>query len=483
MTKTDNSLELDRTTKAFFYLCAGFCISFFVWAALSPLDIVSDAMGEVIPSSRVKRIQHLEGGIVRKINVREGEMVTVGQPLIELEATASDSTVEEINVRVTSLRTEIARLEAESLWFDASAGGEVQADTSLAANQTESATTETGLKPTPTVGESTQAGSGIAEVPLRRDPYTVEITFPEDLLKEAPGMAAQARQLYEARRDRFVNDLSAQHEKIKQRQQDVQEIIVRIRNQRQNLKYLREQIGISEELLKDKLTSRYKHLSFLKEESTLLSKIQEDEAALVRSKSALVGARENLDQIFNAFHEDVQETLRKSRRELLEFSQRLRKMSDSLERTVIRSPANGIVKSIYIMGEGEVVQPGMTVLDIVPAGDKLIIEAHLALGDIGYVQIGQSATVKLPTGDARMFGNLEGTVKGISPDAITKNNEGTFYKVLIETENDRFEKNGRRYQLYPGMRVLVGIKTGERTVMEYLVYPYFDTLYQGLHER
>jgi adhesin transport system membrane fusion protein len=82
-----------------------------------------------------------------------------------------------------------------------------------------------------------------------------------------------------------------------------------------------------------------------------------------------------------------------------------------------------------------------------------------------------------------MFGNLEGTVKGISPDAITKNNEGTFYKVLIETENDRFEKNGRRYQLYPGMRVLVGIKTGERTVMEYLVYPYFDTLYQGLHER
>jgi adhesin transport system membrane fusion protein len=389
---------------------------------------------------------------------------------------------------VTSLRTEIARLEAESLWFDATAGGSAQADNagadvSQAANQTESATPEGGLDLKQTTGISTRMEGGIGEVPLRRDPYTVEITFPEDLLKEAPGMAAQARQLYEARRDRFVNDLSAQHEKIKQRQQDVQEIIVRIRNQRQNLKYLREQIGISEELLKDKLTSRYKHLSFLKEESTLLSKIQEDETALVRSKSALVGARENLDQIFNAFHEDVQETLRKSRRELLEFSQRLRKMSDSLERTVIRSPANGIVKSIYIMGEGEVVQPGMTVLDIVPAGDKLIIEAHLALGDIGYVQIGQSATVKLPTGDARMFGNLEGTVKGISPDAITKNNEGTFYKVLIETENDRFEKDGRRYQLYPGMRVLVGIKTGERTVMEYLVYPYFDTLYQGLHER
>ena len=111
------------------------------------------------------------------------------------------------------------------------------------------------------------------------------------------------------------------------------------------------------------------------------------------------------------------------------------------------------------------------------------IEAHLALGDIGYVQPGQPATVKLATGDARMFGNLDGIVTHISPDAITKPEEGTFYRVLVETEIDRFERDGRRYQLYPGMRVLVGIKTGERTVMEYLLYPYFDKLYRGFHER
>ncbi|MDC0335938.1 HlyD family type I secretion periplasmic adaptor subunit [Pseudodesulfovibrio sp.] len=289
--------------------------------------------------------------------------------------------------------------------------------------------------------------------------------------------------MYDARRERFVNDIDAQKEKIKQREQDIQEIVARIRNQRQSLKYVREQIKISEGLLEDKLTSRYKHLGFLKEESNLVSKIQEDAAALERSKSMLVAAKDKMEQISNTFHEEVQDELRGSRRELLEFNQRMRKMSDSLERTVIRSPANGIVKSIYIMGEGEVVQPGMTVLDIVPAGDKLVVEAHLALGDIGYVQAGQPATVKLATGDARMFGNLDGTVKHISPDAITKPEEGTFYKVLVETENDRFEKDGRRYQLYPGMRVLVGIKTGERTVMEYLLYPYFDTLYHGLRER
>lgn len=444
---------VDTTTKVFFYLCVTFCVSFFIWASVAPLDIVSDAVGEVIPSSRVKRIQHLEGGIVHEIHVHEGDVVTVGEPLIELEATASDSTVEELNVRVFSLKTEIVRLEAESRWFDA-----VKA------------------------GVNTEAKKETA-FPVAVDPYTVELSFPQELQEDSPGLIAQAQELYDARRDRFVNDINAQREKIKQRVQDIQEVSVRIRNQRQNLKYVREQIKISEDLLKDKLTTRYKHLGFLKEESSLLSKIQEDRAALARSESTLSAAKEQVDQIANTFHEEVQEALRKSRRELLEFSQRLRKMSDSLQRTVIRSPANGIVKSIYIMGEGEVVQPGMTVLDIVPAGDKLIVEAHLALGDIGYVEVGQPATVKLATGDARMFGNLGGTVKHISPDAITTPDGDTYYRVSVETESDHFEKDNLRYQLYPGMRLLVGIKTGERTVMEYLVYPYFDTLYHGLQER
>jgi len=437
MNSQQGSDRMDRTTRGFFYLCATFCVSFFIWAAVSPLDIVSDAVGEVVPSSKVKRIQHLEGGIVRKINVREGDRVTEGQPLVDLEATASDSTVAELTVRVTSLKAEVSRLEAESRWFE---------------------------------GDGT-------------DPYSVELRLPAELLEQSPDLADQAAELYSARRDRLVNDINTQKEKVKQRIKDIEEISARIKSQRQNLTYVREQIAISEDLLKDGLTTRYKHLGFLKEESTLVSRIEEDKAALSRSRSTLAAAREQTDQIRNAYLEDVQESLRKSRRELLEFSQRLRKMSDNLNRTVIRSPANGIVKSIYVMGEGEVVQSGVTILDIVPAEDKLVIEAHLALGDIGYVQTGQPATVKLATGDARMFGNIDGIVKHISPDAITSPEEGTYYRVMVETENDRFEKDGRRYQLYPGMRVLVSIKTGERTVLEYLLYPYFDTLYQGLRER
>ena len=453
MRNRPSKTEVDKTTKTFFYLCVAFCVSFFLWASVCSLDIVSNAIGEVIPSSKVKRIQHLEGGIVQAINVKEGDRVKAGQPLIELEATASDSSVEEINVRINSLNTEIARLEAESRWFD-----------------------------TPE-GNGTAGADAAVPVRMNVDPNSVEPEFSPEQEAQSPELITQAKALYEARRDRFLNELNSQREKIKQREQDIKEIEVRMRNSRQNLKYVREQITISEDLLKDKLTSRYKHLGFLKEESTLVSKIQEDTAALSRSRSALAAAEDALEQIYNSYHEEVQESLRKARREVLEFSQRLRKTSDSLDRTVIRAPGDGIIKSIYVRGVGEVVQPGMTVLDIVPAGDKLVVEAHLALGDIGYVQPGQPATVRLPTGDARMFGSLDGVVKTISPDAITIPEEGTFYKVLVETESDRFERDGNHYQLYPGMRLLVGIKTGERTVMEYLLYPYFDTLYHGFHER
>lgn len=439
--ETKKSNGLDKTTRLFFYLCIAFCLSFIAWASWAPLDIVSDAVGEVIPSSRVKRVQHLEGGIVRAILVREGDSVDAGQPLIELEATASDSTVEELKVRISSLKLRTARLEAESLWF------------------------------------ATDAEDNIIQ------PHSVPFVVPTELEEISKSMLEQAKSLYEARRERVVNDISAQLEQIKQRQQDIQEITARIRNQKQNLEYVQEQIAISEELLKDKLTTRYKHLGFLKEESTLISKIEEDNAALKRKRSLLTSARQELEQIANSFQEEVQGELRQTRRELLELSQRLRKMEDNLERTIVRSPSNGIIKTIYITGEQEVVQAGMTILDIVPADDKLVIEVHLPLGDIGYVHVGQNATVRLTTGDARMFGSLNAKVKRISPDAITNAENETYYRVLVETEQDSFEKGGRSYQLYPGMRLLVGIKTGERTVMEYLLHPYWESLSHGLQER
>ncbi|WP_147821351.1 HlyD family type I secretion periplasmic adaptor subunit [Salidesulfovibrio onnuriiensis] len=441
--KRQNDVSL--STRMLFYLCSAFCLCFILWASVAPLDIVSDTVGEVIPSTKVKRIQHLEGGIVSEIKVREGESVQADQPLVELESTASWSTAEELRIRVKSLMADVARLEAEERWFAAD-----------------------------TDGNSTQ---------IAFKPGGVSPRYPDVLLKESPELIKQADNLYEARLRSLENDIRVERERITQREKDIEEIQVRLSNHLKNFQYVREQISISEDLLKENLTTRYKHLGFLKEETQLKSKIGEERTSLDRARSELASAHEELDSVYNRHREQVQKAMAEAKQEYMEFSQRLKKLEDSLKRTVIRSPVAGVVKGVYLVNEGEVVMPGVTIMDIVPTEDRLVIEAHLPLSDIGYVSVGQEAIVRLASRDARRFGMLAGNVKNVSPDAISTTDKGTFYKVLVETSKDHFERDGNIYQLYPGMRVLVGIKTGERTVLEYLLYPYFDTLYQGLRER
>lgn len=420
--------EVKAASHFFLFLCIAMCLGFLAWACFFQLDIVSQAEGEVIPSSRVKPVQHLEGGIIRKISVREGESVAKGQELIVLEATASDSTVDELEVRVTSLRVNIARLEAEDKGLDAP-------------------------------------------------------RYPQDIYKKFPALIERSLKLFQTRKARVDSDLISEQEKIKQREQDIRQITSRQRNSRNSLKLLREQIAISAGLLEDGLTSRYKHLGFLKEESKLKSSIEEDSAKLAKARSALAQAKADIGEIRNSYLASVREDLQESRREFDELSQRLRKFEDNLSRTVIRSPVDGVIKTLYVVSIGEVVKSGMTIMDIVPVGDKLVIEARLPISDIGYVKDGQKAVVKLASGDASRFGNIDGKVVNISPDADSTERGLTFYRVRIETGKDFFEHDGNYYKLFPGIRVIAGIHIGTRSVMEYLLEPFMGSMSYAMRER
>lgn len=420
--------EVRSAHHLFLGLCILMCLGFFGWACYFELDIVSQAEGEVIPSSRVKPVQHLEGGIILKINVREGDDVEKGQELIELEATASDSSVEELDVRVTSLRVNIARLEAEDKNLD-------------------------------------------------------EPDYPADIVRKFPQLVERSLTLFQTRKKRLSSDLESEREKIKQREQDIKQITSRQRNSRNSLRLLREQIEISAGLLADGLTSRYKHLGFLKEESKLKSSIEEDTAKLAKARSALAQAKADIQEIRNSYYASVRQELQDDRMELEEFSQRLRKFRDNLKRTVIRSPVAGVIKTLYVVSVGEVVRPGLTIMDIVPAGDKLVVEARLPISDIGYVKDGQKAVVKLASRDASRFGNLDGKVVNISPDADSTDRGLTFYRVRIETDRDYFEHDGNYYKLFPGIRVIAGIHIGTRTVLEYILEPFMGSMSYAMRER
>lgn len=411
-----------------FVLCGVVVVAFGIWSSVSTLDIVSMATGEVIPSTQVKTIQHLEGGIVRKIFVREGTPVTKGQSLMKLEPTSSDADVSELQVRLRSLNVDLSRLVA---------------------------LTEGKDKP----------------------------TFPPELMISHPLLVKQAITRFDVRRRRHRGEVQRQREAVAQRGQEIKEISTRINSSRQSLKLVNEQIKISEELMKDALTNRFQHLDLLKESRRLKGGVETDRASLERAKSALSEARAELANIQNAFDEENQNALDEARLNFGELNQRVRKFEDSLKRTLVRSPVDGVIKTLHVFTIGGVVRPGDPIADIVPAGDRLIVEAKLPTQDIGYVVAGQVAIIKLASADAMRFGGLDGKVVTVSPDTLLSPEGEPFYRVRIETDKAYFSRGKVKYNLFPGMQVMASIHTGQRTVLQYVIDPIRYAMGSAVQER
>lgn len=420
--------EVRAGTHMFLGLCVLLVVAFGTWSYVAELDVVSNATGSVAPSSNVKSVQHLEGGIIHRILIKEGAVVSQGQPLIELETTASVADVEELSVRLNALKLDIALYEAEI--------------------------------------------EGAEKLAIANDARSAH-----------PELVAKVTGMFETRRRRMLNQVRAQNEAIRQREHEIREVRARKVNAQRNLKLVEEQIQISEKLLQQDLTNRMLHLNYLKERADLRGRIDEASATLPRLQAAAEEARSNLHIVRASFREEAQQKLDEASRSYDELSQRLKKYADSLKRTVLRAPVNGIIKTLYVSTKGGVVQPGRTVLDIVPGGDRLVIEAQLPTQDIGYVQPGQAVKVKLASADAARFADLPGEVVTVSPDTLVTEQGVPYYKVRISTKRDYFEDGTLRYSLFPGMQVICAIQTGSRTVFQYIMEPLLGRMGDALKER
>jgi adhesin transport system membrane fusion protein len=409
-------------------LLVGLVVATGLWMYIAKLDVVSATIGSVVPSSQIKTIQHLEGGIVSKIYIKEGQQVLASQPLLDLESTDSEANVGEMLIRLATLRVKMARLEAES-------------------NDSE------------------------------------VITFKPEIEKRTPKLAQQERALFKARRDSYLSGVASQQGLVSQKEQVIEQVRSRLSHSENKLKLLQEQISISDELLKDELTNRYNHITLLKDESALFSQIDEDKALIKGSDALLVEAQEKLNEIRLGYQANSRGELEESRREHSELSQRMEKLKDSLKRTVLRAPVDGTIKTLNVHTVGGVIRPGEVVIEIVPVDDMLLIEVSLPPQDVGFVQVGQTAQIRLASADATRLGKLNGKVIHISPDSIVNEEGIAFYKVRIETEQSFFERNGLKYFLSPGVQVSAGIVTGERTVFEYLFEPFLGGMERALKER
>ncbi|OJX72702.1 HlyD family type I secretion periplasmic adaptor subunit [Magnetospirillum sp. 64-120] len=414
--------------RLFLYASLGLFLALLAWSALGRIDVVAHASGEVVPSSQVKSVQHLEGGIVAEIMVREGQQVAADQPLLALSSVSTDTQVDELAVRLTALRFEIARLQAEA----------ADSDT---------------------------------------------LHLPAELLRDHAAQAQQTQDLFRSRREKLHSSVSSQQQALGQREQAAAEIAARLRNTRNSLNLVNEQVRISEDLIRDELSNRYTHLALLREQSNLKSRIDEDAAAARRADLAIDEARSRIDQIRHAYDQEVKEQLATAQRDHDEMQQRARRFSDSQSRTILRSPVQGIVKTLYVVTQGGVIKPGQVVVDIVPAGDRLIVEGRLPVYEVGHVRVGQKVRIRLNSAEAARFGAIDGQVVHISPDTLVNDKGAAYYQVRVETAADRFSGGGQDYLLYPGVQVEASIVTGSRSVLQYLSAPFLGYTDQALQER
>lgn len=387
-----------------------------IWAALFNLDIASQSLGEVIPATHTKLVQHLEGGIVRKILVHEGQTVKAGQPLVELERVASQSDLGETQAQIGGLRIKALRLEAQL------------------------------------------AGRAA-------------INFPSELKSAFPEQVRNAHELLSSQSNRLSGGLLAQEKKVQQRNAEQAELTARKQHLTNKLSFLREQLGMNARLLKEGLSSQYEQLNLLKEEQTLVGSLAETEASMRRVSAAESQESATLRSQYSGDRETLQSDLENTHKQLHELQERLLKYSDSQKRLQVVAPIDGTVLRLHIVTEGGVVAPGGALLSLVPINDPLLIETQLPVGDVGLVKVGQPARIELVSSTARGFQPISGTVSYVSADRVSEQDKEPFYRVRIIPGQVSFMRGDANFPLMPGVRVNASIQIGQRSVLAYLIEP------------
>ncbi|QDK99477.1 HlyD family type I secretion periplasmic adaptor subunit [Acinetobacter tandoii] len=366
-------------------ICIGL-LSLLIWAWLFKLEEVSTGTGKVIPSSKEQIVQSLEGGILTKLNVREGEIVEQGQVLAQLDPTRFASNVGESESLLLSAKATAARLRAE-------------------VNGT-------------------------------------RLTFPEEVMKE-PALVNAETALYHSRRSNLEESVSGL---------------------KQALVLVQQELAMTE---------------------PLVAKGAASEVEVLRLKRQATDLKNQMNDVQNQYLVKSREELAKANTDIETQSQVVKGKSDTLSRTIFKSPVRGIVKEIDVMTIGGVISQNGKLMTIVPLDEQLLIEARISPRDIAFIRPGQDALVKITAYDYSIYGGLKGKVTVISPDTLRDEvkQDQFYYRVYIRTDSDKLtNKEGKEFNITPGMVATVDIKTGQKTILDYLIKP-FNKAKEALRER
>lgn len=398
-----------------------------VWSRFAMLDEVSVAMGEVVPQGRVKTIQHLEGGIIEQIFVRDGDAVKEGDPLLQLNLASSGTNKDELEVRLDGQLLEAARYEAEA--------------------------------------------------------KGTSLTFPPDVEQRRPTLAAAQRRTFAARKNELDSKLQVIRQQLVQREQEVRELESQLSSARKNLTLARERLKMSGSLLKEGLTPKIEHLQLEAEVESLEGQVQGLAPSIARARAAADEAKQRIEEERSRFRREAEDALGGASQAMARIQSLLKEATAQSVRSEVKSPIDGVVKNLRFNTIGGVVRPGDAIMEIVPTGGNLVVEAKLKPTDRGYVEEGQSAVVKVSTYDFVRYGSLDGEVILVAADTSQDEEFGPYYRVVVQTQKNYLGDRAGVLPILPGMEATVDIHTGQKSVMDYLIKPVLKLKAEAFRER
>ena len=437
MTLADNTDSAFHTIRRIAFVGVAIAALFFFglggWAAVAPIDSAALAPGVVSVEFQRKTIQHLEGGIVASILVKDGDRVSVGQPLLELDKTQSRATLGQLSTRYYAALALEARLIAERDGLD-------------------------------------------------------EIIFPEPLLSRktdsdvAESMHGEAN-IFAARRDSMRGQAEILEQRIAQYQQEIQGLEGQIRAERKQLALIAEERSAEEKLVAKKLTGMQRVIELKRDEAEIEGSRSRNIANIARARQSIAEEQLKILELSTQQASEVVAELRNTQTLLFDVSERMRAARDVLQRTQVRSPLDGIVVDNQVHTVGGVISPGETLMDIVPSAERLIVEARVSPQDIDSVHVGLGAQIALTAFNRRNIPPLGGHVMFVSADRLTEERTGLAYFLARIALPEEPAGAYADLELYPGMQAEVMIVTGERTAIDYMFRPVIQSFGRALREQ
>ncbi|WP_269715377.1 HlyD family type I secretion periplasmic adaptor subunit [Caulobacter sp. NIBR2454] len=403
-----------------------------LWAAFAPLDSAVIAMGSLSNETSRKTVQHLEGGIVRAIHVREGQEVTRGQLLFELDPTQANASFEIARNQLLALLAQEARLSAER---DNQPSIVWPAELSTAAGD-------------PTV---------------------------------ARAVADEQKQFFE-RRATIRGQVDVLNAQKSQFQSEIEGIDRQSTGLREQVAYVDDELTGLRAIYEKGLVPRPRLLALERERASLNGSIGRLQADRSKAQQGVNEVGLKIRQLQQQFYEQVSQEIAEVRVKIADIREREVVAADQVKRINLVSPANGVVQNLRVFTVGAVIRPGEAMVDVAPQDEALLIHAQFAPTDVDNIHNGMRAEVRLSSFHSRKIPVLEGTIMSISRDRITSEDGKTaYFLAIVRVDQSNLPKEVAD-KLSAGMPAEVIVPTGERTMLQYLFEPLSNTLRKTMRE-